>query len=210
MDQGGSTELEIYADIWCPFAYVGILATFAERERSGAAMSIHVRSWPLELVNSKPLDPAITSAHATELREQVAPDLFANLDLSRFPTTSLPALGLAAAAYRTSMAHGEKMSLRLRRALFEEGADISDDAVLQALASELGVEGPTPDDMAVVSTDWATGQRRGVLGSPHFFCGAEQAFCPGLAIERTEAGDLKVSRRIEGMSEFLGTCFASA
>ena len=39
-----------------------------------------IHPWPLELVNGRPLDPQVTLRHVQELREQVAPDLFADFN----------------------------------------------------------------------------------------------------------------------------------
>ena len=50
------------------------------------------------------------------LRATVAPDLFAGFDPKTFPRTSIPAFGLAAAAYRVDDATGEAVSFALRNA----------------------------------------------------------------------------------------------
>ena len=141
-------------------------------------MAIRVRAWPLELVNGTPLDPAATQEHAEDLREQVAPELFGHLDVDRFPTSTLEALALANRAYRTGLQVGERVSFALRDALFEEGRDISDPVTLEYLAHDLGVAPPDGSDRAAVLADWDEGRRRGVLGSPHFFCGDSAVFCP--------------------------------
>lgn len=125
------TVIEVFADIWCPFAYVGLSTVMRRRGQSGAdGFFLRVRAWPLELVNGRPLDPAATAGHVDELRSQVAPDLFAQFDPGRFPTSSLPGLALAAAAYRAGDRTGEAVSMALRTALFEEGLDISRPDVL--------------------------------------------------------------------------------
>ena len=94
--------IEVFADIWCPFAHVGLRAIEEQRARAGRRdVAIRVRAWPLELVNGAPLDPAVTKEHADELRDQVAPTLFQGLDVDRFPTSTLEALALANRAYRT-------------------------------------------------------------------------------------------------------------
>lgn len=87
--------IEVYADVWCPFAYVGLNAAAAERVRFGRPdVQLVVRAWPLELVNGHPLDASTTSSHIRDLREQVAPTLFAGFRQETFPTTSIPALNL--------------------------------------------------------------------------------------------------------------------
>ena len=51
--------MEVFADIWCPFAHVGLQTIYEQRARNGRAdVAIWVRAWPLELVNGAPLDAA--------------------------------------------------------------------------------------------------------------------------------------------------------
>ena len=127
--------IEVFADIWCPFTHVGLRAVEEQRAASGRSdVALWVRAWPLELVNGTPLDPVVTKEHADDLRELVAPDLFAHLDPDRFPSSTLDALALANRAYRTDPQVGERVSLALRDALFEEGRDVSDPLVLGYLA----------------------------------------------------------------------------
>ena len=150
--------IEVFADIWCPFAHVGLRAIEEQRARSGRTdVAIWVRAWPLELVNGAPLDPTVTWEHADDLREQVAPELFRHLDVDRFPSSTLDALALANRAYRTDLQVGERISFALRDALFEEGRDISDQAVLESLARDLGVVMPDESDRAGVLADWHEG-----------------------------------------------------
>ena len=105
--------IEVFADIWCPFAHVGLRAIEEQCVRTGHAdVAIWVRGWPLELVNGAPLDPTVTWEHAENLREQVAPKLFRHLDVDRFPSSTLDALALANRAYRTDLQVGERVSFR--------------------------------------------------------------------------------------------------
>ena len=203
------TLIEVYADIWCPFAHVGLRATLRRRhELARDDVVLRVRAWPLELVNGEPLDPTNTTRHVDELRAQVAPDLFVDFDPDNFPRTSLPALALAAAAYRRDDRVGEAMSLALRNALFEQGRDISDPDVLASLASQHGVATPDAADHAAVRADWHQGEQRGVRGSPHFFCGEVNAFCPSLELSKDREGQLQIRRNTKVLSTFLAACFA--
>jgi predicted DsbA family dithiol-disulfide isomerase len=202
------TTIEVFADIWCPFAHVGFRAIEDQRARAGRTdVAIRVRAWPLELVNGAPLDPTVTGEHAEELRDQVAPTLFQGLDLDHFPTSTLEALALANRAYRSDLLLGERVSFALRDALFEEGRDISDRAVLDDLAHDLGVPMPDEADHAAVLADWHEGQRRGVLGSPHFFCGDDDVFCPTLDITKDPVAGLSVVRDTAQLTAFLDRCF---
>ena len=201
------TAIEVFADIWCPFAHVGIRSVVRRRTELGRGdVVVRVRAWPLELVNGRPLDPKATAEHVETLRAQVAPDLFTNFDPENFPTTSLPALGLAAAAFRRDDRTGEAVSLALRDALFEEGRDISDPEVLAGVAGAYGLGRPTPDDDEQVRREWHQGKLRGVKGSPHFFCGEVDAFCPSLDIAKDGDGEVHIGRNIEALDAFLAEC----
>ena len=201
------TAIEVFADIWCPFAHLGLRTVIQQRSTLGRDdVLLRVHAWPLELINHGPLDPSMTANHVDELRSQVAPDLFAGFDERRFPRTTLPALALAAAAHRTDARTGEAVSLALRDALFERGYDISDPQVLTGIATAHGLPAPGPGDERQVLTDWKDGQSRGVKGSPHFFCGQVESFCPALSMARDESGHLHIHRDAEALDRFLAEC----
>lgn len=204
----GGDVLEVYADVWCPFAYVGLLAARAERDRQDRDdVTMLVRSWPLELVNGRPQSPQATEHHVTQLRAQVAPTLFAGFDAKQFPHTTLPALALSAAAYRHDAVVGEAVSFELRRALFEEGVDVSRVDVLGDVAAHFGIDDENAFDESSVIDDWRSGRDRGVKGSPHFFCGETEAYCPSLDIERDNLGELTLKRNAKELRRFLRGCF---
>ena len=168
-------------------------------------VAIRVRAWPLELVNEERVPRDLLVEEIAQLRHTVAPDLFTAFNPERFPMSSLPALALVAAAYRMDSKHGERVSLALRDALFEEGRDLTDPAELLRLGQL-----STLDDIrageADVQADYAEGRARGVIGSPHFFVDGEGFFCPSLAIERVD-GHLTISFDTEGFDEFIDRCF---
>lgn len=202
-----TTEIEVFADIWCPFAHVGLRCARDRRDATGRDdVVLRVRPWPLELVNSAPMDPARTAAHVEHLRHQVDDSLFAGFDATTFPTSTLEALALIEHAYRTDPRIGEEATFAVRDALFEEGLDIADPAVLSAIAAELGI-GPVDDiDRAAVTESWHAGQVRGVRGSPHFFSGDAEVFCPSLDIARTDSGEVSIALNIERLDAFLDRC----
>jgi predicted DsbA family dithiol-disulfide isomerase len=204
----GVTIIEVFADIWCPFAHVGIRCIIERRaQMKRDDVVLHVRAWPLELVNEAPLDPNTTAHHVQELRTQVAPDLFQRFDPNHFPTTTLPALAWAYAAYEKDMKRGEAVSLALRNALFENGVDISAPDALSDIVHAEGVESFDAADEQAVLADWHEGKERGVKGSPHFFCGDADAFCPSLDIFKDGSGHLEVRRNMEALDAFLESCF---
>ena len=201
--------IEVYADISCPFAHVGLRTLLGRRLELGRTdVAVSVRAWPLELVNGEPMDPAKTTEHVHELRAQVVPDMFGGFDPTHFPKTTLPALALANAAYRMDGRTGEAVSLALRDALFEEGRDISLPDELARIARAHGVGPVGPEDDDGVLADWHGGQARGVRGSPHFFCGPLESFCPSLIIRRDESGSVQLERNTAALDAFLTECLS--
>jgi predicted DsbA family dithiol-disulfide isomerase len=204
------TVIEVFADVCCPFTHVGLRRLVAERARLGRDdVLIRVRAWPLELVNSDPLAPDLVGEEIEALRTFVAPDLFAAFDPTHFPSTSLPALGLAAAAYEHGDRTGEGVSLALRTALFEEGRDVADGTELAAIARTFDIEVPRAGDVRCAKADLQEGRRRGVVGSPHFFVGDKGFFCPALSIERVD-GHLHATLDADGLATFLTAAFDRA
>ncbi|HEY6531561.1 MAG TPA: DsbA family protein, partial [Acidimicrobiales bacterium] len=177
-----STVVEVFADVSCPFTHVGLRRLVDRRRTLGRPdIALRVRAWPLELVNGEPLAPDFVAEEIKELRADVAPDLFQGFRPEIFPSTSVPALALTAAAYRIYPGIGEAVALELRHLLFEDGVDISDPDVLARIADEHSIE-VTDDDRASVEADHAEGVRRGVIGSPHFFTAEGDFFCPALDV----------------------------
>jgi len=175
--------VEVFAEIVCPFTHVGLQRFVAERTSRRAGVAIRVRAWPLEWVNGHPQDPDMLSKEIAALRATVAPDLFTGFDAALVPRTSIPAFGLAGAAYDRGDASGEAVSLELRRAVFERGEDVSEDEVLDRIGAPFGI-GATDAHAATdgVRADWEEGKARGVTGSPHFFTDGTGWFCPALSI----------------------------
>jgi len=171
---------------------------------------LRVHAWPLEVVNREPLAAATVAEEVVELRERVASDLFHGFDESRFPSTSLPALALAARAYRDGDDAGERCSIALRDALFERGLDISDPDALATIAADVGIDAATPADDASVTADFEQGRARGVVGSPHFFVETEDFFCPSLDIHRDDDDNLRVAFDPVAFEAFTARCFGEA
>jgi hypothetical protein len=165
-----------------------------------------VRAWPLEIVNGAPLDPDLIAEEVDDLRDQVAPDAFRGFDRDAFPSTSLPALALASAAYALDDGTGERVSLALRDLVFEQGVDVGDDGVLRRVAEDHGVPADSVEHQRVID-EHQDGVRRGVVGSPHFFTPAGDFFCPGLDIHRDEEGHLRIHPGVESFEDFLAGCF---
>jgi predicted DsbA family dithiol-disulfide isomerase len=202
------TVVEVFADVRCPFTHVGLRRLVERRDAVGRTdVVLHVRAWPLELVNGAPLDPALIAEEVAELRAQVAPDLFAGFDAARFAATSLPALVVAAGAATVDPVLGERVSLALRHALFEEGRDIAAPEVLLDVCAAAGIALPGAGTRQQVLDDWEEGRERGVIGSPHFFAAGEGWFCPSLDIQRVD-GHLSIATDPPAFERFLDACLA--
>ncbi|MGI9576723.1 MAG: DsbA family oxidoreductase [Microthrixaceae bacterium] len=198
--------VEVFADVGCPFAHVGLLRFVAARTERGSEATLVVRAWPLEVVNGQPLDAAFIAEEIVEIRPQIPHDLFAGFDPDSFPSTSIPAMALASASCAKDPHLGELVSLELRHLLFELGSDVADPEVLTQVAERYGIDFDPADgeaNTAAVMAEHARGQELGVVGSPHFFTADGGFFCPALDVGRGPAGRLRVNADIEGFEQFL-------
>jgi predicted DsbA family dithiol-disulfide isomerase len=202
--------VDVYADVGCPFAHVGLRQLVRRRADAGRNdVGIRVWAWPLELVNGRPLDAAFIASEVADISAQLPVDDFAGFRREAFPSTFLPAMALAAGAYRADLATGEMISLRLRTALFEEGRDVADPEVLRDIAGSTGLDLSVADgavlDHAAVLAEYRAGQERGVVGSPHFFAPSGAFFCPSLDISHDADGHLRVSLDPAGFDAFVSS-----
>jgi predicted DsbA family dithiol-disulfide isomerase len=201
-------HIEVFADIVCPFTHVGLRRLVDARAARGRASVLRVRAWPLELINGHPLERELAAREIDALRASVAPDLFRGFDTGVWPRSSLPAFGLAVAAYAIDDRTGEAVSLAVRAALFEGGLDVSDAEVVRRIGEAYGVNPLDPATIrAAVENDWARGKVRKVKGSPHFFVGDADWFCPSLVI-RHEGDDLAIEPAAESMRDFYDAALA--
>lgn len=198
--------IDVYADVVCPFAYVGLTRLFERRCEMGRDdVVLRVRAWPLEIVNGAPVDPDLIAEEIDEIAPQVAPDLFRGFEPASFPASSVPALALTDAAYQVDLATGEAVAMELRRLLFEHRTDVADPDVLAGVARRFGLTGL--GDRAAVLADHERGRELGVVGSPHFVVGGESLFCPVLAISRRD-GRLHVEVDPAGLERLVAACFS--
>ena len=87
--------------------------------------------------------------------------------------------------------------------------DDEDELIIHHTAGELVGEfdlEATAADIDSVPADRAEGERRGVIGSPHFFTPTGNWFCPGLDIARAADGHLDVALNTERFDEFTRSC----
>ncbi len=204
-----SRILEVFADVGCPFTHVGLRQFVEARSVSGRDdVRLVVRAWPLEIVNGEPLAASHVAREVEALRGSVAAHLFSGFDPARYPGSTLPAMALAADAYRKGLDVGEAVSLELRDRLFERGENVAEPGVLAEVAAAHGLPSPDPSpDPTAVLSDYEEGTRRGVMGSPHFFAAGQGFFCPALHIEQ-RAGRFEVTATPERFDELLAVVFA--
>ena len=201
------TEIEVFADVGCPFAHMGLSMLVDEREqRNRSDVTLRVRAWPLEIVNGSGFDADVVAGKAEALRSQLETGCFHDFDGSGYASTFIPAMELTAVAYEADPATGEAVALAVRDLTFEQGVDVADPAVLDDLANRHHLDAPDPADRTRVEADLAEGRERGVIGSPHFFVAGVDAFCPALDIHSGDAG-LQVSVARDGLESLLQTAF---
>ncbi len=190
----------IETDIDCPFTHVGLKVTVAEIDAQNIPVDLHVRAWPLEWVDGSPLDVDGVAAKVTALKAELAVDDFGGLRRDRWPYTTLPALNLGDATYQRDAATGLAVSFLLRRLLFEEGLDVSDQQVLADVADDFALPAPPT---AATAGDYAEGTRRGVRGSPDFWIEGRKFFCSSLEIGHGLDGNLTAEFDDDGIRKFL-------
>ena len=194
--------VEVYADITCPFTHVGLKRVVQHVNEMAEPAQVIVRAWPLEWVNGTPLDLDAVLVKAQALTEQLGIDDFAGLRADAWPTTTIPALGLAAIAYEHDVTTGLAVSLELRAALFERGENVGDTDVLAEIAAAHGLPTPTGATSVAVQADYDGGRTRGVRGSPHFFVASDDFFCPALDLGHDSDGHLTARFDADMLADF--------
>jgi hypothetical protein len=75
------------------------------------------------------------------------------------------------------------------------------------IAGRHGIDAVDASDKRSIIDDWYEGEKRGVKGSPHFFCREHDAFCPSLEISKDGTGQLEVNPNLDVLDAFLTRCF---
>jgi predicted DsbA family dithiol-disulfide isomerase len=194
--------VEVYADITCPFTHVGLKRVVQHVSEMAEPAEVIVRAWPLEWVNGTPLDVEAVLVKGAALTEQLGVDDFSGLRADAWPSTTIPALNLAASAYERDAATGLAVSLELRAALFERGEDVGDSDVLARIATAHSLPVPGPEASASIRADYAGGQERGVKGSPHFYVADDEFFCPALDLGHDADGHLTARFDADMLADF--------
>ena len=194
--------VEVYADITCPFTHVGLKRVVEHVNAMSEPAEVIVRAWPLEWVNGTPLAVDAVLVKADALTEQLGVDDFSELRADAWPTSTIPALNLAASAYARDAATGLAVSLDLRAALFERGENVGDADVLARIAAAHDLPVPGIDTSPAVQTDYDGGLTRGVKGSPHFFVASDDFFCPALDLGHDADGHLTARFDADMLADF--------
>jgi predicted DsbA family dithiol-disulfide isomerase len=194
--------VEVYADITCPFAHVGLKRVTQHVHEMAEPVDVIVRAWPLEWVNGSPLAVEAVLVKGAALTDQLGVDDFSGLRSDAWPASTIPALNLTATGYERDPATGLAVGLDLRAALFERGEDVGDPDVLAQIAAAHGLPAPSTEPSDAVRADYDTGLARGVKGSPHFFVGSDDFFCPALDLGHDADGHLTARFDADMLAEF--------
>lgn len=136
------TQIELYADLYCPYAYLTAYRLRKLREEYAGRVEIVHRSLALEYVNREPtpkrvldMELPILMLEEPEIPYQpwAAPD-------SAWPVTMWPAFEAVKCAERQSMALADELDWRIRAAFFGESRCVSMRHVLLELAEEAGLD----------------------------------------------------------------------
>ncbi len=166
-------RLELFADVVCPFAYVGTLRALAAAERAGVPVVLR----PILLGGllrdiGRPSDPnaQMPAAKAARIREDAVRQAAAIGRSIRFPSAH-PRRTVTAMRLVTAAPEADRLPLlvALWQAYWEMGLDVADEAVLDAIARPFGLgvaDAARPDarDGLRAATDAAVAA--GVFGAP--------------------------------------------
>lgn len=92
--------------------------------------------------------------------------------------------------------------------MFEQGRDVSDPDVLADIGVQFHLQPPGNDPAASVTGDYEEGKRRGVRGSPDFFIGDDEFFCPSLDLGHDDDGRLTSRFDADGLRQLIATAAA--
>jgi len=166
-------RLEVFADVVCPFAYVGTLRAIDAAARAGVPLVLR----PMLLGGllrdiGRPSDPnaLLPAAKAARIRDDAVRQAAAIGRVIRFPDAH-PRRTVAAMRLVTAAAEADRLPLLLAlwQAYWERGLDVADPAVLDAVARPFGLGSadaarPEARDGLRAATDAAVAA--GVFGAP--------------------------------------------
>jgi Predicted dithiol-disulfide isomerase involved in polyketide biosynthesis len=173
--------VQVWSDLLCPFAYVGLLRLRRARTRLGldGVVRLEHRTFPLELFNG-PHPRRGTDTEAVALG-RIEPEaefrVWTDAD-DRYPHTVLLAAEAVHAASAQSLAAGEELDLALRRAFWTHSRSICHRQVILDVAaglpagvldvSELARALDNGRHRAAVMADFTVARTDAIAGSPTF------------------------------------------
>jgi len=171
-----TARVEIWSDVHCPWAHLAVHRLRAARDRRGIDVVFDQRAWPLEWVNEQGIPRHIVEPETAVLSNH-EPEIYSRFDAASWPSTSLPALELVAAARRALGLRGaEDVDHAVRLRFFRESADISVRHELARACADAGVDvaavmGAWESEpvRADVVADFARSTSLPIQGSPQIF-----------------------------------------
>lgn len=176
-----ATTVTVWSDIHCPWALVAIYRLRKERDASGLDVVFDQRAWPLELINGRGIPQHIVPQEAAVLANH-EPELFSRFSGESWPSTSLPAFELIAAARRCyGLRAAEDVDYHLRVMFFRDSVNLSIRPGLEQALEAAAAANPALDpdkiiaiwDSEAVRVDVLNDYRRSaevpIQGSPQIF-----------------------------------------
>jgi predicted DsbA family dithiol-disulfide isomerase len=186
--------VEVWSDLLCPFAYVGLLRLRKARARLGldAEVRLEHHTFPLELFDGPhPRRGTDTEAVGLGRIEPEAQFRVWTAADDTYPHTVLLAAEAVHAASAQDLAAGEELDLALRRAFWTHSRSISHRAVILEVAADVpavdaGTLAAALDSGAfrsAVMADYAVARTDAIAGSPTFrFPGGPTVTNPGIEV----------------------------
>lgn len=177
----GTSTVDVWSDIHCPWALIAVHRLRAARDRHGLDVVFVPRAWPLEWVNGHGTPRAIVTTETAALAGH-EPELFNLYQNDSWPSTFLPAFELVAATRRRhGLRAAEEVDYALRLAFFRDSVDVSVRFGLGLALERAAAACPTIDTEAVldewlranpradVVDDFAASAGLPIQGSPQVF-----------------------------------------
>ncbi|MEJ3652633.1 DsbA family protein [Actinomycetes bacterium KLBMP 9759] len=186
------TTIQVWSDLLCPFAYVGLLRLRRARARLGLDVRLEHHTFPLELFDGPhPRRGTDTEAVGVgriepegQFRVWTGPD-------DQYPHTVLLAAEAVHAASAQSLEAGEELDLALRQAFWTHSRSISHRQVILDVAGAVAAVDTEALTAALdsgrhrgdVMADFAVAQTDAITGSPTFvLADGSSATNPGIEV----------------------------
>ena len=204
-----AVEIEVFADVWCPFAYVGLLRLFELREVSGSWRRRHPGPGLAARARQRRAHGGGQGrGERGHAQGPGGPPALRRPLRGLLPDDDAARPGPRRVGLRAQLGHGGGRQPPRPPPALRGGSRRLEPEVLAQVAGELGIEPGSAASEAAVLESLEEGRRRGVIGSPHFFCGELESFCPSLEISRDDAGVLLVAPTQPSLTAFVERCFS--